>query len=177
MTALIAILKAVAIPVLAGGVMAGLVAAWYALSSEQVLLFLVCCGAALLIVFAALIVSAGLPSRRDRDDAGLGDDPDEHMGPLRQPGTAEKKLAKDLGRRRMLLPGERGRHAAGAPQPAADTTPTETLPALPDPEPHEPTEPVAVLAATEQPDPAFSWTTGEFELDIRLLGAGADGAA
>lgn len=174
MTAIVGFFKEIAILALAAGVIAGLVAAWYALTAGQFLLFIVCCFAGLLVVFTAIILSAGFPYGRGSDD-DTDEDAEAHMKPLRQPGVAEKNLETDLRQRRMLLrprgltearaaqlnrqalrrtlrdrigreAPQQGRHAAQAR--------TETIPVVPaGPERHEPTEVIPVLAG---PVPLFA---------------------
>jgi hypothetical protein len=173
---LIAIVKGFAPLVLVSGVCAGLLALYRVATADQ---FIAACLAAVILVLAALVAPTFIHARDDGDDA------DAHMEPLRQPGHAEKKLARDLRRRRMLLrgqPAQRGRHAAGAPRPEA---PTEVLPALPaepqrlDPELHAPTEPVAVRPdAAARPDTMYEdWPTGQFAIDVAVLAGGRPGDA
>ena len=178
-----------ALIVIAAGIVTGLLAIYQAGASLSQLILASFAGLTLMI--AAIIGASLHPFRRHRDD-DTGDDAEEHLKPLRQAGDAEKTLERDLHwmvlrprgltearaaqlarkvvRRTMrnrLASQSRGRHARPA-DPRHDAQ-TVTLPAVP----HDPTEPVLIV----QPDPVFSWTTGEFEFDIERLEADLQGGA
>ena len=118
------------------------------------------------VIIAVLIASVRLAGRRRDDDYDYpGDDAEAHMGPLRQPGDAEKTLMLDLRQRRMLLPGTRGHRGRHAAQPAplpvippSAEARTETIPVVPaEPAAHEATEVIPVLAgAVPGPVPLFA---------------------
>ena len=164
------LVNAFAWAVLASGLIGGLIALYSYVSAAWVILSVLAVIAAVVLVAVAAVYVTG---RRHRDSYDYDDAIDKtieaHMGPLRQPGDAEQTLMLDLRQRRMLLPGtrgQRGRHAAGAPQlpaipPSAEAR-TESIPVV-----QEPTE---VIPAVE-PDTLFEdWHTGEFERTVWLLG-------
>ena len=155
-----------AVFVVAWGLISGLLALYSYVSAGWVIL------TALGVVVALAVTIVGaiyLTGRRHRDVFGDLDTAIEaHMGPLRQPGDAERTLAIDLRQKRMLLRGQRqpGRHAAQpAPPPvipAATGARTETIPVVPP----EPTEVIPVVPGTAYPD----WPTGEFAACVDRTG-------